>query len=221
VRVLGVTGRRLLEHNGGWGVFVRGDRRRRPLMLLQPEDVEKLTADGLIVASPSGGYVLAPDNQVELRQPDAQPAAGPWLFEAAGIRSARTGGGSFARLALQATGGHGPLSLRQAMAGLKLVEDVEQAARVASLTMNWDAAPADKNRRSGAPGGRSRAARAAQVRINDVKAALGEAEFAFVYSACIQREPLRGLERRYDMARKAGVKALGAALEKIAEVYDG
>jgi hypothetical protein len=221
VRMLGVTGRRLLEHNGAWSIFARGDRRMRALLLLRPADVEQLKAEGLIIPAVSGGYVLAPDNRVEAPAPDVQPAAGPWLFEFAGVRVPKRNGGNFARLARNATCGQGPLSLRQAMAGLKLIEDAEQGARVASLTMNWDAAPADKNRRSGGEGRPVRAARAAQVRINRVKAALEEGEFAFIYSACIQGVSLRVLERRQGLPRHGGPRALGAALEKVADVYDG
>lgn len=202
-------------------MFPKGDRRLRAVLQLTQQEVERLKADKLIVPAASGGYVLAPDNQVEARDPDAQPAAGPWIFNAAGVAASNLAGPGFAGMALRAQLGEGPLTLRQAAAGVRLVEDVEQAARNPSLTMNWDAAPADKTRRSGVSGGRIHPARRAQLRIDKVKSALGEGAFALVYSACIRRLPTRELERRHGLARRAGHKALAAALETVAEIYDG
>lgn len=221
LRLLGVSGRRLLLSDGVWGVFPKGDRRLRPLVQLVVQEVERLKAEKLIVAAASGGYVLAPDNQVAAYDPDAQPAAGLWIFHAAGMAGSKLGGQGFARMAVRARLGEGPLTLRQTTAGQRLVEDVEQASRGPSLTMDWDAAPADNRRRSGGSGGRIHPARQAQQRIERMKSLLGDAAFALVHAACVQSVPIRVLERRFGLVRRAGARTLAAALEKVAEIYDG
>jgi hypothetical protein len=124
-------------------------------------------------------------------------------------------------MAIRAKSGEGPLTLRQATAGLRLIEDAEQASRDPYLTMNWDAAPADKIRRSAGAGGLLRAVRRSQLRIHRLKTALGEPAFALVWSACIQRLPIRVLERRHHLARRAGPGALAEVLERVASAYDG
>src|SRR5262245_49724329 len=80
VRILGMSGRRLVECEGEWRVLPRGDRRRRVLMVLTAGQVERLRTEKLIVASATG-YVLASDRHV-LQPEEGEPlAAGPWVFK--------------------------------------------------------------------------------------------------------------------------------------------
>jgi Domain of unknown function (DUF6456) len=216
VRLLGISGRRLVEYDGEWRVLPRGDRRRRPLMTVSSADVQRLKAEKLLVAT-ANGYVLSEDHEMA---PEDQPAAGPWVFRAAGVPTAK-GWRGFARLAELARHGRGPLSLRQALAGLRLIEDAESAARDPLLTMNWDAVPADRNTRSGGNGGLQPRAQRAAKRIGHIRAALGRRDFTIVYAACVERVPLRTLERRFGLKRLGARKVLPEALETVAEVYDG
>jgi hypothetical protein len=213
VRLLGVSGRRLVECDGEWRVLPRGGRRRRPLMTVSSADVERLVSEKLLVAR-AYGYVLSPEHAEK-----EQPAAGPWIFEAACVPAAK-GWRGFQRLAELARHGRGPLSLRQALAGLRLIEDAEAAARDPLLTMNWDAVPADRNTRSGGNGGLQPHAQRAAKRIELVRAALGKRDFTIVYAACVEHVPLKTLERRFGLKRLAVRKLLPEALETVAEVYE-
>ena len=216
IRILRVSGRRLVDCGGEWRVLPRGDRRRRALMVLDAAYVERLRAEKLIVAS-ANGYVLA-DGEAP---PEERPAAGPWVFRVAGAPGSKSGRRGFARLAELARQGEGPLSLRQALAGLRLIEDAENAARDSLLTMNWDAVPSDRNTRSGGNGGLQRHARMAAQRIDCIRAALGKRDFAIVHASCVDRANLKKLETRFGLKRLEARKWLPEALEKVAEVYDG
>jgi hypothetical protein len=216
VRILRVSGRRLVECNGEWRVLARGDKRRRALMAIDAGHVERLRSEKLIVAS-GNGYVLA-DGEAP---PEERPAAGPWVFKAAGVPASKSGRRGFAWLAELAQQGKGPLSPRQALAGLRLIEDTENAARDPMLTMNWDAVPADRNTRGGSSGGLQPHARRATLRIGRIRAALGERDFRIVHAACVERMNLKVLEQRFGLKRLATRKLLPEALETVAEVYDG
>jgi hypothetical protein len=216
IRILRVSGRRLVECEGEWRVLPRGDRRRRTLMVLDAAYVERLRAEKLIVAS-TNGYVLA-DGEAP---PEERPAAGPWVFGVAGAPTSRSGKRGFAGLAELARQGKGPLSLRQALAGLRLIEDAENAARDPLLTMNWDAVPTDRNTRAGFSGGLPHHARLASRRIERIRAALGERDWKLVHAACVERVSLNSLEQRLGLKRLEARKLLPGALEAVAEIYDG
>jgi hypothetical protein len=220
VRLLGVSGRRLVECDGEWRVLARGDRRRRALMVLDGAQVERLLKEKLIAAS-GNGYILAGDRHATHLDEGEPPAAGPWIFRATGARALKTRLRGFAHLAELARQGKGPLTLRQALAGLRLIEDAENAARDPLLTMNWDAVPADRNTRGGYTGGLQPHARRAAQRIACIRAALGARDFTIVYAACVHRLNLKALERRFDLQRLEARRLLPEALETVAEVYDG
>ena len=229
-RVLGASGRRLVKSSAGWVVIVGADRRRRPLLRLAEEEAARLIAEERVApAKRGGGYVSRSpptttfEDGTELADAETESAAGPWLFAIAGVRRPRKKKRGFAALALAAFAGDGPLSMRQAAAGLRLVEDAERAARDPALTMNWDAGPADKQRRSaGAPAG-PRTALAAARRLRRIRAIFGKSEpgFQLLWSACIRQLPLCALHRRFGIRRDAVTKTLSEALEKLADTYDG
>jgi len=87
--------------------------------------------------------------------------------------------------------------------------------------MNWDAGPVDKQRRAGRALVRPPAARKAEQRIRRIGAALGEPTLTFLWSACVEQVPFARLERRLGLRRNSAAQALAAALEKLAEAYDG
>lgn len=221
VRVLGVSGRRLVDCAGCWRVMARGDRRRRAWMAtFSNEEVERLKHEGRIVAS-QGAYVLAPGNEGKNPAPHNPPAAGPWVFEAAGVGASRLGGPGFAGYAMKARRGRGPLTLRQAMAGLRLIEDAEQAGRDPALTMNWDAVPTDRQARAKAGAVRSPRVRAAEQRLRRTRSALGPDAFALVWAVCVERTPMRVMQQRLGLGRVATRNAFVRALENVADAYDG
>ena len=224
LRALRVSGRRLMEQGGDW--CVRRDGRKRPIAKLTPEDVECLLAQDMLIAAEGGGYVLtaAAVEEVTAAEVETPVEAGPWIFESAGYKRSRTprsSGTGFLYLAELAREGRGPLTLRQAMAGLKFVADVEQAGRDPALSMNWNAVPADKQRRLPKSGGPPRAAREAEKRLRRVRVLLGVANHALVWNACVEHMYLNELEKRLDLPPRSAGAALAAALETLADVYDG
>jgi hypothetical protein len=223
-RVLGVSGRRLVESSEGWVVIAGTDRRRRPLLKLAPDEVARSIAEQRITPTKGGGFVIpATRDGIGDGSPGDQeePAAGPWVYER--LSAPRPKGRGFAALAQQAFRAEGPLTMRQASAGLQLIEDAEQASRDPGLTMNWDAGPADKKRRGpGAPPA-SRASVAATGRIRRVREALAsrETDFPLLWAACVQQLSLQGLQRRFNFTRRALGPALEGALERLADAYVG
>jgi hypothetical protein len=219
LRAMRLSGRRLVCSNGKWRV--RADQRRWLAIDVPPEDAQLLLADGKLAPAQGGGYVLTAAAVEEIAAADASepPCAGPWIHVVTGTRR-RTAARGFRGLAIRAEAGLGPLTRRQAVAGLKLIADAEQAGRNPSLTMNWDAGPADKQRRDGRMPWRMRVVRKADARVRRARETLGDA-FGLVWSACVDQLPLARLERRHELPAREGAAALAAALEKLANLYDG
>jgi hypothetical protein len=217
LRALRISGRRLVKRNDRWQVRVDG--RRWPTIDVPSEEVELLLADGMLVAAGSGGFVLtaAAVEEVTAADPEEAPRAGPWIYATAGRRGAPHG---FAGLAFRAERGEGPLTLRQALAGLKLVADAEQAGRDSTITMNWEAGPVDKRRRGGHASRRLRAAQAADRRLRRAREVLG-ADFTLLWRACVEQVPLSRLSRGHRLSVRAVPAALAAALVRLADFYDG
>ena len=220
LRALAISGRRLLRrHNGAWGVHGGSDRRRRPLAMLGGDMVERLMREGRLVEAGDGSLVLA--TQHPAQRPTEPPPR--WVFIASGARRPcrRNGGIGFAGLAMLAQEGRGPLSLRQVMAGLRLVRDAEQAASDARLTMNWDAGPVTRQRRSGTtPGAVGDAVRALRE-LQALRETLGEPAWRFLWAMCVDGDSLRALMRRFGLQSREMHAAAAEALERLAEAYDG
>lgn len=223
-RALRASGRRLMQlGDGGWAVLIGGDRRRRALATLTPQDGRALVDGGEVEPAEGGGYVLVRDEAAgEADAAAAQTPAmpGPSVFIAAGLHRSSMRGAGFAGLARRAGESDAALSLRQAHAGLRLIADAERAARTAGLTMDWSAAPASRIRRAGRSGGQNAAAREASLRIARLKAA-DAAGFALAWAACVEGRSLASLERRLGLPRRTAAARLAEALEDIAAGYDG
>jgi hypothetical protein len=220
LRALAISGRRLLRRReGDWGVHRVNDRRRRPLARLGQDIVERMTREGRLIEAGDGSFVLAMQDRTQ--GPTEPPPR--WVFIASGARrpGRRSGGIGFAGLATLAQEGRGPLSLRQVLAGLRLVRDAEQAASDARLTMNWDSGPVTRQRRSGtAPGVGGDALRASRDLLA-LRETLGEPAWRFLWSMCVDADSLRALMRRFGMQSREIHTAAADALERLAEVYDG
>lgn len=211
LRAMAISGRRLLERGDGWAVVVSVDRRRRPLLKLSDAEARELIADGRVSAAAGGGYVL---------EGAVAPACGPSAFVAAGRPRSRRGGAGFVGLAMRAARGEGPLSLRQAEAGLRLVKDAETAGQRPGLTMDWDAPAADRRPRGPGRAGLLDAAKDAEGRLAKLERAVGADAFALCWAACVEALPLRALEARFGLARRSGPARVGEALEAVAGAYD-
>ena len=226
-RELQRTGRRLVQRRNDWAVIgpCGGS-----MAVLTQADVAVLAADGKIAATAGGGYVAAPPaanlkfspNSAANSAANSVTKTGEWVFKAAGFaKPGVASGAGFAGLARRAQAGMGPLTLRQAAAGLRLIVDAEQSVRAERITMDWDGVVGDRRRRRGRDGGLALSARAAAIRIARLKCAMGEAAFDLAWSACVERAPVRLLARRRGVAGPRIREMLGDALEKLAGAYDG
>jgi hypothetical protein len=220
LRALAISGRRLQRMcDGRWGVLTGKDRRRRPIVSLAPEQVERLAKDGAIRPLAEDAFVLA-----DAGAPVAAPeVALRWVFVAAAARrpGGRAGGVGFAGLAMLAREGRGPLSLRQVQAGLRLVRDAERAAADARMTMNWDAGPVTRQKRGGGAGGRRGDAKLAARFLHRLRERLGEWEWRLAWALCVEAESLRTLKRRFSISQRDVQRVLAETLEKLAEGYEG
>jgi hypothetical protein len=219
-RALRLSGRRLFQlGHGGWAVLIGDDRRRRALAMLAPDAGRALVDSGEVEPAEGGGYVLA-GGPVERDAPAPDtPLPGPSVFIAAGVPRSGFRGAGFLGLARRAGEAGEALSLRQALAGVRLVADAERAASTPGLTMDWSAAPASRVRRSGRDGGRSAAGRKAALRIARLMAADADG-FSLAWAACVEGRSLVALERRFGLSKRSAADRLAEALETIAAGYD-
>lgn len=221
MRALTISGRRLMRgRDGGWGVYGTSDRRRRPLARLDADVVARLASEGHLVDAGAGTFVLAGLEDEGALAPVPPPR---WVFVAAAARKPgrRTGGIGFASLAMMAREARGPLSLRHVQAGLRLVRDAERAAADMRLTMNWDAGPVTRQRRSSVPVGPGGDAQQATRELQALRSSLKEATWRLVWSLCVDGDSLRAIARRYGIGPKDVHAAAAQALDALASAYDG
>ncbi len=215
MRALSLSGRRLARTPVGWSVLVSADRRGRARLLLQDAEVVALAAAGRLRALEPDVYVVA-DAVVERR-----PPLEPWAFIEASrrerVRKAEIG---FAALVWRAKAGEGPLTMRHIEAGLKLISDVEQRENSRGLTMNWDAGPVDRQRRSGTGGGFHGMAARTAARLQKVKRFTSIEAFSLVWALCVEATPLRTMRERFGLSGRRFEAAAAAALEEVAMAYD-
>jgi hypothetical protein len=216
LKALEASGRRLIERAGGWVVALGGDRRRRPLARLSDAEARDLIAAARLREARGGGFVLAAHPDEERHETPADLAA---VIAAVGQPRARGRGAGFLGLVRRARRGDGPVSLRGAAAGLRLVKDAELAARRKALTMDWNAAPSDRRRRGPSAGGLGPALEA-EKRLAALKQRVGEG-FALVWTVCISGAEIGAAERRFGLERRSGAERLAEELERLADAYDG
>jgi hypothetical protein len=214
MKALALTGRRLVRRADGWAVIGGRDRRSRAVAEVEADAARRLVASGRVAPAQGNGYVLS-----ERAEPAAAP--GPGVLAAAGRPRSRRSGAGFVGLAWRAAEGAGPLSARQAEAGLRLVRDTESAGRDATLSMAWDAIPADRGPRSSGRGGLGGAARQAGLRLRRVRSRAGEWAYALAWAACVDGRTLEDMETKFGLARRTGAALLARALEEVASAYEG
>ena len=218
LRALQISGRRLVQLGPDmWGVMLgRLDRRRRPIVRVDGETVMQLIAAGEIVSTGEQVWVLRTDAVV----PIAPPAQ--WVFTATGARRAgeRMRGFGFVGMARQARAGGGPISLRQALAGLRLIADAERAAADARLTMDWDAGPTTRQRRGASGGGRAGDALAAAQRLRQVRGRVDEAAWRLAWALCVDGETRVAVMKRFGITHTFIKARVAEALEQVAVAYE-
>ena len=215
------------QAGASYRVRVGGDRRRRPLMLLDEATFQALAAHpGLSPRSEGGGWRLArrvapsraaPEpgrpGAVEGERivvgPDGRPAA----------RRANLGSSALAWLAGRTDAQGRPwLASREAAAADRLQTDHERAGVIGRLTMSWDAGP-----KGSGPRGRgaepAEQARAVKARLALALEALAPRERAIVERVVLLQEPLQAVERHLGLPRRSSRIALKNGLTALADHY--
>lgn len=215
LRALELSGRRLVRTRTGWTVLMSADRRRRGRMELTDAEVTSLAESGRVRVLEPDVYVCG-DVKVEPR-----PEIEPWAFIVASRRkAARTQGRGFAALAWRARKGEGPLTMRHVEAGLRLIKDVEQRESSRGLTMDWDAGPVDRQRRSGTSGGFRGLAAKASERVRRLRRHMSVDGFSLAWALCIEAMPLRTLSAKFGISKRHVEGVVAEALEEIARAYE-
>jgi hypothetical protein len=219
MRAMEISGRRLCRlRDGRWGVYPANDRRRQPVVSLHPETVKRLVEAGRLTPAGEETFVLT-----SVTAPRWIPLPPRALFMAAHARrpSRVSGGVGFAGLAMMARSGAGPLSMRQVLAGLRLVADAERAAADPRMTMNWDAGPVTRQRRGASAGGRTGDAKLAARLLDRLRSKIGETNWRLAWMLCVEAEPLATLKRRFTIAQRDIHARVQVTLEHLAAAYDG
>lgn len=216
LRHLQRSGRRLVQRRKDWAII--GASNATVFATLGEADVALLAAARLIAPADGGGHV-APSAADELKS-EVIPRTGSWLFDVVGYSPRKSTGAGFAGLAIRARAGEGPLTLRQAQAGERLIADAEQSQRADRITMDWSGVAADRKRRRGRDGGLAHAARCARRRLARVRAKLGEGAFSLIWSACVERASISLLARSRGVKGREVHRRLGLVLERLAAAYD-
>jgi hypothetical protein len=219
LRALQRSGCRLVQRRKDWAVV--GASNSAIFATLTQADVAMLVAENLIAPAEGGGHVAASEDTDAKPSLEIVPRTGQWVFDAVGCTSRKPRGLGFAGLASRAHAGEGPLTLRQALAGLRLIEDAEQSLRGERTTMDWSGLVVDGQQRRARDGGLALAARRAKERIARVRADAGEALFALAWSACVERASIRSLARARGVKGREVQLRLSLALERLAAAYDG
>lgn len=220
-----------------FGVFPKGDRRRRPLAKLSGADVRDLTAAGAIGARTAGEYVMTEAGRAALRRTHADPAerylhqhndvGAREIIDADGApRSVRavTRGATFNRLkALRGPDGGPWLNHDELSAAVRLNEDwaLGQAGLIPGS--DWEAPP--RSGASRAPGAAREAALAAQCdarrRVAEALEQLAPALRRVVERICLHEEGLEALERAEHWPARSGKIALKLGLAQLARTRLG
>jgi hypothetical protein len=146
-----------------------------------------------------------------------------WVFTATSVRRSgkRMPGFGFVGMARQAREGRGSISLRHALAGLKLIADAERAAADARLTMDWDAGPSTKQRRSASGGGgRAGDALAAAQILRRLRGCVGESAWRMLWALCVDGDTQIAVMKRFAITQGVIKARVAEALEKLAVAYE-
>ncbi len=212
--------------DGRYAVRLAGDRRGRPVMMLDETDFCVLIAPPGLRGRPGGGWAQRADRPAA----DAPRAGAPGriegeraVMEADGrliLRRANLGESPIAWLARRKDAQGRPLlSPVEVAAGERLRLDAELAQSGPSMTMRWDALP-----RTGASGSSARVepgdrALAAGRRVARALEACAPAARAFVAEICIRQGSLQLAEQAAGLRRREGKTALKAGLQALARHY--
>ena len=219
------------REGGGFGVYPRGDRRRRPVARLDAAIVRALKADGVLAAAAEGAFVLSAAGCARVRREGAQegeqfaaqhaPIVDRFVMDAAGAaRPARgyDGAAALRRLAaLRDASGKPWLSSAELAAATALREDWERAQAGLVRGSDWRAAPKGAaaraaNGQEAALAARCDAQRRFQQKLDLLAAPLRRT----VERVCLYDDGVEALERAEGWPARSGKVALKLGLAQLA-----
>lgn len=217
---------------GGFAVFPKGDRRRRPLARVPRKDVLTARADGWLSAV-EDGFALSRD--VEQRSAREQAGEAGFLAQHGGLERAilldeagrdipvvrRSEASPLARWIRPGPDGSVPLLDRAEFeAGERLRADHARSTMSQRLTADWTAPPRSGSGRGPAgPEDAPLAVLAAKDRVMDALAALGPGLDRVVFAACIRETGLTRIEREECWPKRSAKIALKLGLTRLAVHY--
>lgn len=219
------------REGGGFGVYPRGDRRRRPVARLEAAAVRALEADGVLAPSVDGAFVLSPAGRARVRRDEASegegftaqhaPIVDRFVMDAAGAqRAARAvdGGSVLRRLAaLRDASGRPWLSSSELAAAAALREDWERAQAGLVRGSDWRAPPKGSAPRAANGPDVAMAARCdAQRRFAAKLESLAAPLRRIVERACLYDDGLEAIERAEGWPARSGKVALKLGLAQLA-----
>lgn len=218
--------------SGSFGVYPRGDRRRRPVVRLSAAEVRALQADGVLDARGDDVFVLSAAGAARVARDGAAPAerflvqhatvVDRSVVDADGdVRAVRglDAEGPMRRLARLRDGAGGAwLSAAELAAANQLRADWELAEIGLVRTSDWTAAPLGSSARGASNTQEQSMARRcdARRRVANALARLAAPLRRIVERVCLHEEGLEALERAEGWPARSGKLALKLGLAQLA-----
>lgn len=217
---------------GGFGVFPRGDRRRRPIVRLSVAEARGLEAEGAISATDENTFVLSPAGRARVHRGEAEDgesylaqhcAVGSRAVIAVDgitqvVRSLEPNSVLKRLTALRDANGAPWLSSIELAAASRLRDDWERGQIGMVRGSDWTAGP--KGAAARGPGNAREGALAAHCdarrRVDDALASLAPQLRRVVERVCLQEEGLEALERAEGWPARSGKIALKLGLAQLA-----
>lgn len=218
-----------------YGIFPKGDRRRRPLARLGAAEVRALEASGAIASVGEGRFALTSAGRASLRRDAAADPADAYLHQHAEIGAAAVMDSDGEARAVSAVDAGGALRRLKALRGANGApwldhEEIAAAQRLYADWMlgqsgliggsDWSAPPRGNSARG--PGNAREGALAALIdaraRVDDALEALGPALRRVVERVCLREEGLEALERAENWPARSGKIALKLGLSQLARM---
>ncbi|MFT3725387.1 MAG: hypothetical protein QM773_17595 [Hyphomonadaceae bacterium] len=98
--------------------------------------------------------------------------------------------------------------------------DAERGANAGRITMDWEAGPADRQKRSGRTHALQGKAVDAARRLKRARAMTDPVQWSIAWALCVDAQPLRALRRRFGLGHRNAGSAFEAAMEAVANAYE-
>ena len=212
------------DDSGRYGIYPRGDRRRRPLARLDATQLREALARGLI--SQNGDSIeLGADGRAALRRQAGEGGDHAAQHREMIDKHILAASGQVQRVKVNAR--EGPLGRWAAhlepaerAAGERLCSDHARSTLHQHTTRNWSLTASARSKGwTGGPETASLAAIAAKDRVMDALAAVGCGMDQLLIAVCIREEGMAAVERRFGWAQRSGKTVLKLALQQLARHY--